>query len=172
MAKILTWRDEWTLGIDTLDDDHREIVTVLQKMACRFGNRSECPEGWSENREAGNDCDEDLYAALDRFGGFVRRHFQREEEFIRTIDYPGLPDHRSEHALLMAEFTETVRELRERGVVQLGLQDLVALKQWVAAHILGADRRFADYYFAICDAPRERRKASHRPRRANNPQPV
>jgi len=43
-----------------------------------------------------------------------------------------------------------VRDLRERGVTKLSSQDLDALKQWVIAHILGADRKFADHYFEIC----------------------
>jgi hemerythrin len=150
IVKILTWRDEWTLGIDTLDDDHREIVDLLLEMAHRWGKETESPEICAEGIDAANDYTEDLYSALERFGTAARRHFQREEEFIRTIDCPGLPDHQSEHALLMAEFTDIVRDLRERGVTKLGPQDLEALKQWVIAHILGADRKFAEHYFEIC----------------------
>ena len=150
MTKILTWRDEWTLRIDTLDDDHRAIVDLLLEIARRFGDEPERSEGSEESTRTDNQNDDDLYAALDRFSAFARRHFQREEEFIRTIEYPGLPDHRSEHALLLAELTEMIRELRERGVVRLGPQDLDALKQWVVAHILGTDRKFADHYFRIC----------------------
>ncbi|MCG6862987.1 MAG: hemerythrin domain-containing protein [Chromatiaceae bacterium] len=150
MAKILTWRDEWTLGIDTLDDDHREIVDLLLDIARRFGEAPEHSEGSPESTDTNNAADDSLYDALNHFGAFARRHFQREEEFIRTIEYPGLPDHRSEHALLMAEFTDLVRDLRERGVTRLAVQDLDTLKQWVVAHILGADRKFADHYFQIC----------------------
>jgi hemerythrin len=149
-VKILNWRDEWTLGIDTLDEDHREIVDLLLEMAQCYAKATEPPEISAESGGAASDNTEDLYAALERFGTVARRHFQREEEFIRTIDYPGLPDHQSEHALLMAEFTDMVRDLRERGVTKLSSQDLDALKQWVIAHILGADRKFADHYFEIC----------------------
>jgi len=151
MAKILTWRDEWTLRIDTLDEDHREIVGLLSEIARRFGEDSEqCELPRAGSTSDGGYAEEDLYASLDRFGALARRHFQREEEFIRTIDYPGLVDHCSEHLMLMAEFTDFVRDLRVRRVVHLDHQDLQALKQWVAAHVLGADRKFADHYFQIC----------------------
>ena len=50
----------------------------------------------------------------------------------------------------MAELKEIVRELRERGSDRLTPQDLETLKQWVVAHILGMDRKFADHYFQIC----------------------
>jgi len=151
MAKILKWRDEWILRIDTLDDDHREMVDRLGELEQRFGNDRQPPEDSEKKGSIENDAREDLYVALDQFGAFVRGHFQREEEFIRTIDYPLLSEHRSEHLLLMAEYTDLVRQLRESGVEQLGPQELEMLKQLVVAHILGADRKFADYYFSICD---------------------
>lgn len=152
MPKILTWRDDWTLRIDTLDDDHRGIVNLLVEIACRYADEPQTPSVPGDNAPEGDLCE-----ALDRLGAFTRQHFQREEEFMRTIDYPGLAEHRSEHALLMAEHTSMVRELRERGAKRLGPRELEALKQWVVAHILGADRGFADHYFEICGGDREGR---------------
>lgn len=152
MAKILTWHDAWTLHIDVLDDDHRAIVELLCEIADRFCHGTQHPG--EPDRDAGtsvDDCGEDLYAALDRFGALARAHFHREEELVRTIEYPGLPDHCREHALLMAEFASLVRELRERGARHLEDRDLEHLKQWVMAHVLGTDRRFSEYYFKICN---------------------
>jgi hemerythrin-like metal-binding protein len=149
MAKTLTWRDEWTLRIETLDDDHKVIVGLLSDITQRFAEEPEQPEG-SEEGDGDGGGDGDLYAALDRLSAYTREHFRREEEFMRTIDYPGLADHRSEHALHMAELTTQVREFRERGLQRLSAQELELLKQWVVAHILGADRGFADHYFEIC----------------------
>jgi hemerythrin len=152
MANILKWRDAWTLHIDTLDDDHRQMVDRLVELEQRFGNDRQKSGSLEASGSVGDGApDEDLHLALDRFGAFVRGHFQREEEFIRTIDYPGLSEQRSEHLLLMAEYTDFLRVLRESGIEQLGPQELETLKQWIVAHILGADRKFADYYFSLCD---------------------
>ena len=151
MAKILTWRDDWTLRIDILDKDHRVIVDMLLGLARRFGEESEHQE-WAV-QESGKDDSadaDDLYAALDKLGSYTRAHFQREEEFMRTIDYPHIADHRSEHLMLMAEHTALMRELRERGVERLGPTELEILKHWVVAHVIGGDRGFADHYFKLC----------------------
>ncbi len=157
MAKILTWREDWTLRIDTLDDDHRAIVDILLDIAGRFGTDSQCPQGQRPQAEKGSGGDADrLFAALDRLGSVTREHFRREEEFMRTINYPHLAEHRSEHALLMAEHTALKRELRERGVERLGAMELNDLKNWVVAHILGADRGFAEHYFKICGSNTDR----------------
>ena len=76
MAKILTWRDEWTLRIDTLDDDHREIVDLLLDIARRFGEAPEHSEGSPESTDTNNAADDSLYDALNHFGAFARRHFR------------------------------------------------------------------------------------------------
>lgn len=157
MAKILTWRDDWTLRIDTLDDDHRVIIEMLSEIAGRFGDEPR-QKGREPQTEEGNAADADaLYDALDRLGSFAREHFRREEEFMRAIDYPRLPEHRSEHALLLAEHKALTRELRDQGVGRLGGSELDDLKQWVVAHILGADRGFTEHYFKICGADSDSR---------------
>lgn len=156
MAKILTWREDWTLRIDPLDDDHRRIVDLLLDIALRFRDEPDAA-GRGDFGDTGVDPGGEggLYDALARLGEFTRNHFRREEEFMRTIDYPGLAEHRSEHALLMAEHTAMVRELRARGAERLAPEDLENLKHWVVAHILGADRGFADFYFEICGGEQE-----------------
>ncbi len=155
MAKILTWRDAWALHIDTLDDDHRGLVDLFQEIAQRFSPEDGDPEEPPPDAGARADAGEDLYRALECFGEVARRHFTCVEELARTIDYPGLPDHRTEHALLMAELAALVRELRSRGAVRLAAQDLKNLKQWVVAHVLGTDRHLADHYFRICGGDAE-----------------
>lgn len=155
MAKILTWRDAWALHIDTLDDDHRALVDLFREIARRFPPDAGDPEEPPPDAGAPADAGEDLYRALERFGQVARRHFARVEELARTIDYPGLPDHRTEHALLIAELAALVRELRSRGAVRLAAPDLENLKQWVVAHVLGADRQLAEHYFRICSGDAE-----------------
>jgi len=150
MAKILTWRDAWALHIDTLDDDHRALVDLLQEITEHFCPEGGRPDGSPPDTLVRGDAGDELYAALERFGDLARRHFARVEELARTIDYPALADHHTEHVLLMAEFTTLVRELRRRGAVRLNAQELDNLRQWVVAHVLGADRQLAHHYFKIC----------------------
>lgn len=155
MAKILNWRDDWFLGIDTLDDDHRAMVDMLSDIARRFAEDTG-QQGGQDSRNDESEDSGDLYAAMDRLGSCTREHFRREEEFMRTIEYPYIGDHCSEHAMLMAEHTALTRELRGRGVERLGGEELQNLKHWVVAHIIGADRGFADHYFKICGEGRGR----------------
>jgi len=71
MAKILTWRDDWTLRIDTLDDDHRGIANLLVEIARRFADGPEAPSVPGDSAAEGDLCE-----ALGRLGAFTRRYFQ------------------------------------------------------------------------------------------------
>jgi len=148
MPQSLTWRDDWAVSIDALDDDHRALVHLLSGICQRYADQEARPDGRSSpGRRVGQDID--LIADLERLGEQVRDHFQREEALMRSIDYPGLPAHQCEHALLMAEYRSMVRELKEQGETHLDPAAMENLNDWMIPQILGADRALADYYFQI-----------------------
>jgi hemerythrin len=141
MPKLLTWRDEWSLNIDDLDRDHRALIDQLADICLRF-----CPEAsWGR---AGNALA--LIDALSDLGEAMRAHFQREEEFMLAFGYEGIGQHRSEHAMLMAEFTAMLREWRADGLHVFDEMAQGGIRDWLLAHILGADREFANVYFRLC----------------------
>ena len=138
MTKLLTWHDEWSLNIELLDQDHRDLIEQLGSICLRF-----CPEasfGRSGNANA-------LLDALTQLGEVMREHFQREEAFMRSFDYECIGEHQSEHAVLMAEFTTLLREWREEGLTIFDEASQSIIRDWLLAHILGADRHFAEAYF-------------------------
>ncbi|NEX20497.1 hemerythrin [Thiorhodococcus mannitoliphagus] len=141
MPKLLTWREDWSLHIEALDRDHRALIDLFADICIRF-----CPEASSGRCGDANA----LMDALTYLGESMREHFRREEDFMRGFDYEGIGEHQSEHALLMAEFTAMLREWRAEGMqVFDGLaQGLV--RDWLLAHILGADRSFAEAYSRLC----------------------
>ncbi|MBK1723644.1 bacteriohemerythrin [Thiocystis violacea] len=141
MPKLLTWREEWSLHIEALDRDHRALIEQLGDICIRF-----CPQA---SRGRSGDANA-LINALTALGEAMREHFQREEDFMRAFDYDGVGEHRSEHAILMAEYTAMLRDWRAEGlhVFDETIQGIV--RDWLLAHILGADRAFAETYFRLC----------------------
>ena len=37
MSGILRWREEWTLQVDVLDDDHRALVELFNRILALYG---------------------------------------------------------------------------------------------------------------------------------------
>ncbi|MGQ9660084.1 MAG: bacteriohemerythrin [Thermochromatium sp.] len=142
MTRLLTWHDEWALGIELLDQDHRDLIEQLAEICLRF-----CPEA-SPGRSGDANA---LFDALTRLGESMREHFQREEAFMRSFDYEGIGEHQCEHAVLMAEFTTLLREWREEGLAVFDESSQGIIRDWLLAHILGADHHFADTYLKLFD---------------------
>lgn len=129
MNERLVWHDEWALGIEPLDTDHRQAVILLDHL---FALEHARP----------------LTARLDDLIAHLRRHFDAEQMFLRSIDYPEWQTHCRDHLLQLAELVELKRELEHSGAIRLSDEDASAIRQWFFAHMLAEDRRFALYYRA------------------------
>jgi len=136
-SRFFEWRDEWTLEVGFMDEDHRMLADRLSRIARKFGD-------WPETARVEIDA-ASLLAGLDDLGHHVREHFAREEDVMRTLRYPDFPAHKSEHAILLAEYSMMVREIRESGSTLLNLSALEALKTWLMGHVLEADRQLAEF---------------------------
>ena len=142
MTRLLAWHDEWSLNIDVLDAEHRGLIEHLADICHRFG-----PE--ASPRRSG-----DAYALIDALsdlGEAVREHFKREEELMQTVGYEDIAEHRTEHALLMAEYTDQLRRWRAEGIDVFDEEAQDNARDWILDHILGADRDFAKAFHEIED---------------------
>jgi hemerythrin len=160
---LIHWQDNWTLGIDLMDAEHRALVDGINQLAERFaapvGGAAASPAGLGGAAldvvgvsEAAARQHADLIAALEVLADHAREHFKHEETLMRSLDYPELASHRSEHALLLAEFVEMVRDLERQDVTWLDADTMEALYHWLVGHMVGADRDYADHYFAVLAA--------------------
>jgi hemerythrin len=147
MSEFLEWRHEWTLDIGQMDEDHRILAEMLNRIANSYGyahTRKRAEAGVEPPSQAS------LLALLDDFGRHVRKHFLREETFMRDISYPYLTSHKGEHDLLMAEYAELMRKIQATGTEYLDPHTLKMLKDWLIGHVLESDRQLAAFYHEVC----------------------
>jgi hemerythrin-like metal-binding protein len=136
----LQWREEWTLEVGFMDEDHRHLADLLNAIARDWG----LPRGLGASGTGGT-APEEFLARLEELADHTREHFRREEDVMRTLRYPDLPGHKSEHDLLLAELTVTLRRIRDSGADGLDRVMLHGLKDWLMGHVLEMDRSLADY---------------------------
>ena len=140
MSKSLCWREEWSLGMEPLDTDHRVLVKRYADLVRRF-----CPEA-SARRAGRADA---LVLGLTDLGEAARAHFQRTDTLMETLGYEGVVLHQGENALMMADYTAQLREWREEGL-QVFVEDAQAVvREWLLEHILVMDRDFAAYWLHL-----------------------
>ncbi|MES9992025.1 MAG: bacteriohemerythrin [Candidatus Thiodiazotropha sp.] len=131
---FLLWRDDWQLGLDCLDEQHMELVDVLNQLH-HFVVR--------EDTKHKDDKDE-ICQHINSLVKIARRHFKAEEALMQARGYPRLVEHRREHLMLLAELREYLREI-ETESKPFTLATLTALKHWQIDHVIYSDRLFADF---------------------------
>ena len=149
MTILLAWRNEWSLGIDALDDDHRALVEALTDISLRY-----CPQASALVRGAravgGAPAQATLVEALSDFGQKLRVHCRRETAFLRAIDYTEREEHEAQHVVFMDSFDSLVQDYRGRQIQVFDDVGQELVRDWLLGHIVGDDRDFAQVYFALC----------------------
>lgn len=169
MASLLAWRDHWLLGIDHIDDDHREMVRLFNRVIEASKDPTRSRHEPKRNTVSGaSDVLDGLQTLIDQ----LRRHFMVEEAFLRSIGYPEFSAHRSEHALYIAELVDLHRRLAITKAPRIDDESLESMKEWLFDHI-DEDRGFADYYHQQqrARAARSRHAGEHRGHAATAPLP-
>lgn len=156
MSVRLTWRNEWSLGIGVLDEDHRSLVETLIDISLRYcpqaippvamppAARSAAPSTGTGAVATG------LAAALNAFRDKARCHFRREEAFMRAIDYERCEEHEAAHAALLVGLDAMVHGCLERSDRVFDEIGQAQLRDWLLGHILVRDRELVRVYFALC----------------------
>ncbi|MES9922963.1 MAG: bacteriohemerythrin [Candidatus Thiodiazotropha endolucinida] len=133
MKRFLTWRDDWYLGIDEIDQQHLHLVELVNQVADLV---------MTQNSES-NDDGGAMRLVL-QLQEETRQHFRDEEAFMRNHEYPQVSSHHREHALLQAELSHLIREIEE-GKRRLDIETLTSLKYWLIDHVIDSDMDIARY---------------------------
>ena len=121
------WLPEYSVNINTIDAQHQELVSILNRLFIAVANR----EG-----------DKVIAGILDALTDYTRTHFALEERLMEQAKYEYLEAHRQEHRKLMDELDRLSRKhLVEDKPIYFEM--LGVLKAWLKDHIQGVDQRYS-----------------------------
>ena len=127
IADVFTWQPKYSVGIPEIDAQHKKLVALLNELfkAMRVG--------------AGTHVMGKLFESLVQY---TNQHFTFEENYMRKAGYAGLAEHIEEHRKLTQQVHELELKFRA-GRVAISMQVMTFLKEWLQAHILGSDAKYA-----------------------------
>jgi hemerythrin len=120
MKNLFDWMEEYGLGIDNIDTQHRQLFDIANRL-------------WDELRPG------DLEEVLMDIYRHTRQHFRDEEQFMKDMGYPELEGHRRQHDALLAQFNELSAKVVKDPAQLSALQTFLA--DWIADHTLNQDQR-------------------------------
>jgi len=121
------WRPEYSVNIQTIDNQHQELVNILNRLFVAVSKR----EG-----------DKAIAGILDALTSYTQTHFALEERLMRQAKYKDLEPHIAEHKKLL----EQLDQLAKKHMVEektIYFEMLTFLKTWLKEHIQGVDTKYS-----------------------------
>ncbi len=126
---LLRWSDAYSVNIGLIDRQHKQLVELVNQMfaALKSGH--------------GKDVVGQILADL---VDYTQKHFAEEERMMARHGYPGLEEHKREHAALVRQVGEYAARL-EQGSVSVSSELFNFLKGWLINHIQSVDKQYGPF---------------------------
>lgn len=124
----IQWQDRFNIGVEIIDQAHRRLFSIVQKMMDLYVERHEnkfaCVEG------------------IKYFKAYALKHFAEEEAYMRKTGYAGYSDHKRHHDKMRWEtLPELERLLYDSDFSTEAVQRFIGVcTGWLTGHIIIEDR--------------------------------
>jgi len=125
----IPWKDEYSVGIESLDNDHKKLIALLNQFTTAYDY------AMSEVYER---------QALEDLIDYTKYHFAREEKLMESFNYPDFEAHKGQHKAMISEVEEFVEKYNQRGHQALD-EISTFLKNWLINHINGTDKGYCQH---------------------------
>ena len=97
---LITWRDEFSVGVSAVDHEHREMIGLINEL----------------DDAMGTDADHaTVVAALGEIYARIAAHFALEEKIMRDANYKRFAAHKQDHEMLLDELLDVVDSVDDGG---------------------------------------------------------
>ncbi|MDB2425964.1 hemerythrin family protein [bacterium] len=127
---FFTWDDKYDLGVNDMNGEHKILIEKMNKL--HDLNQAEAPKA-------------ELRKAFDEFVNYTVKHFEDEEKYMESIDYPELRVHLIHHKNLLDKVTGFSNDFNRPEVTKLDDKFFKFLSVWLSAHICGIDMKYGDF---------------------------
>jgi hemerythrin len=124
MAQQFEWKDAYRVGIEDIDEEHRELVRIANRLFGELDNGQ-------------------LQRELMTLRQHMLAHFHKEEILMGRIGYPRLAEHRTLHEALLDDFDHYAANVARNPEQVPGLRAF--LVEWVLDHIVNHDQGIAEF---------------------------
>lgn len=119
---LITWRKEFETGIAEVDHEHRELVTLINRLA--------------DDMSAGADKAR-IQAFLGEVFARIAAHFALEESVMRKHAYDEYAAHKAEHENLLDE----IRDIMDQAEASYSQSLSATVGDWFVGHFKTMDSR-------------------------------
>lgn len=123
------WRSEFSVNIDSIDNQHKELFALAGKLAKSIRN---------------NEGEQPVNLILNELVKYAEFHFKYEEDFFHKYNFPDAENHIKFHR----NFEDTIAGFKfvsDRGKQLPPIRVVSFLYNWLTAHILKEDMGYSSF---------------------------
>ncbi|MCW9046072.1 MAG: bacteriohemerythrin [Alphaproteobacteria bacterium] len=121
----IPWDDNFSVGIKEIDEDHRVLISLLNKLFACIEN----------NRETDH-----IRHVIEGVVDYTNYHFEREEALMGACDYPHLNNHRKVHRMMSEKVGRLASQVETKNDLELLGEFVQYLMSWLIDHIQAMDK--------------------------------
>lgn len=128
--EIFPWNKNFDTGIELIDQQHKELVNILNRLATHLANNSE---------------EVVLNDIFDELSSYANFHFKDEEKIWNKHfgDDDWNIEHQKTHGSFLGEIIEIKKNKDKKPLDDVVYEIVSFLSKWLAYHILDTDKRLA-----------------------------
>jgi hemerythrin len=123
---IIQWNDGFSVKNADMDKQHQHLFDLINKLHDAMGQ--------GKGRET-------LPEVFDSLVKYTQSHFAAEEALLQKYKYPGLVNHKRQHADLITQVSELQKQFLA-GDFSASMKTRDFLKQWLTEHIQENDQKY------------------------------
>ena len=128
--------DKYKTGVEFIDDEHRRLFEIIKDTNDII------------HTEFVHDKYDEIMRLLAELKEYTEFHFHDEEEYMKSISYPGLEAQKRAHSAFVERLVEI--DLNELDEIDDNQQEYLVnlidfLLGWLSNHILGADKKIGEF---------------------------
>lgn len=127
--ELFPWNNEYSLKIESIDKDHKHLLDLINKLF----------DAMSKGK-----AKEVLNEIMNSLIDYTKTHFQREEFYFRSTNYPDFEAHKLQHELFVKKVNE-LKNLFEKGDSKVSTDLIRFLSEWLINHIKVSDKAYASH---------------------------
>lgn len=122
---LLQWKPEYSVGIDSMDDEHREMMRLINDTYAEL--------------ESGADADQVNQCLGDIFNT-ISMHFALEEKMMKDGAYDEFQAHKDDHEKLLDELRDLMDDYYDHSITGTSALEK-SLSGWFSTHFSTFDAR-------------------------------
>ena len=132
LRKSFGWKEIYKVGYDQIDQEHKQLFDIAQEAFNIVDS--------STRADKIKSVIADLY-------DYMKTHFNHEEEFMETIKYPKLEEHKKLHEQIIINLNSFIQQLSTLNL-ELFEKELARLIDiLLVQHIIQEDRKIMSWYY-------------------------